>query len=280
MPSVFTPGYRNQIVLGSTLLPVLAGTRFSMPENMIIPQVFSGNNLYQYVYVPGLQYPTISLNTFVTKDWFTAVKLNAFFERVSDDVASAGALQYWDGYRGISVPICKVNTLSLGASLGDLVRCQIVLIGTGTVSELTSIPSSDYVDVNPTAFQHVAVGGDLSTAASAANALSSWDLVLSNNLDVCPDLNGTRNPTEVNSGQFTATLRIVQQAKATAVANGGDVVFTITPSGDGTPVGITAHNIVCMDREERTVQFPRQMRERNYVLLGNGAPNVMPITIA
>jgi len=280
MSSLFTPGLRNQIMLGSQVLPVLPGTTFSMPENMIIPQVFSGNNLFQYVYVPGLQYPTINLNTMIIKEWFTAVNLNAFFTRSGDDVAEvSGGLKYWDGAAGISVPGCKVGMLQIGASIGDLARCRMTLIGYSTVSALVAKPSSDYIGSNPAAFQHITASGGLSTTPGAVGAFSSFDLTLSNNLDVCPDLIGERYPAEVNSGQLTGTLRVVQQAKATLLTDEGAATFVITPPG-GSAVSLAVQRVVCIDKEERTLQFPRQMRERNFVLLGKTGPDDMIIDIS
>lgn len=280
MADLFTPGLRNQIMLDGNVLPVMQGSQFSMPENMTLPQVFSGNNLFQYQYVPGLQYPTITLHTQVMAGWFTAANLNKWFiTRISDDVASAGALQYWDGASGISIPNAKVNSISLGGSQGDMVRCTLVLIGYGTPSALVEKPSSDTIDTNPAKFADIAVTGGLSSTPGDAKALSSFDIAISNNLDVCPDLNGTEYPTDVNSGQLTGTLRVVQQAKATALATGGNVTFTITPPG-GSPVALAIANVVCLATRERSVQFPRQMRERNYVLLGNGGPDTCFVTIS
>jgi len=280
MSTGFTPGLRNQVVLGSAVLPVLQGSSFSMPKNLAIPQVFSGNNLFQFNSVEGLRYPVVNLNTLLTKEWFTAANLTKWFlTRTGDDVPTAGALQYWDGASGVSVPACKLNMLSIGGSYGDLMRVRMTILGYGTPSALTSKPSSSVIESTPASFFHVSASGGLSTTKDAANAFSSFDIVLSNNLDVEPELAATNYAQEINSGQLTGTMRLVMQAKRTPPADGTECSFTITPPG-GTPVTITVLNPESLDPEERAVQFPRQMRERNFVLKGDGGPDQPIVSFA
>jgi len=274
------PGFRNQIVLDNVVLPVLPGSTFSMPKNYTIPDVFSGNNLFQFVYVEGLQYPMISLNTMVMSNWFTAQKMALWFlTRNGDDVASAGTLQYWDGKRGIQAENCKINVMSIGATSGEpLLRCRLTLLGAGAITQLGAKPSAGTIAATPAAFHHVTLGGGLSTTPGDAKSVASWDLTFSNNLDVCPELNATPYPTEHNSGRLTGTMRLVKQAGANMLADGTACTFTISPPS-GTPVTITVHNPLCLDPEERTVQSPRQMREYNYALLGQ-SPTSAPFSVA
>lgn len=282
MPTNWSPGLRAQVALGGAPVAVLEGSSFSMPRNLSIPNVFTGNNLYQYVYVEGLQYPTVSLNTIITRDWFIANTINGWFTRVSDDVASAGTLAFWDGTSGWQASASKVGMLSIGGSMGQMMRCRLVIIGYGTLTAISAKPSATALSQNPTSFQHVGFSGGLASGAADAKSLAGFDLVLNNNLDMCPEFNGgTTMPAEFNSGQLTGTLRIVKQAAATRLADGASSVITVTPGGSGgTPVSFTIPNPVCLDPNERAVQFPRIMREYNYALLGNAAPDASIISIA
>ncbi len=275
--SNFIPGFRNQIILGSggsaKVLPVLPGSSFSMPKNYAIPELFSGNNLFQYVAVEGLQYPMISLNTMITKGWFSAALLNGWFiTRTNDDVADIGGLTYWDGKRGVAATGCKVNVMTIGATKGEtLMRCRVTIMGAGAISVITEQPdTTTLLKDTPAAFHHVTLSGGLNTTGGHANACAAWDLMLSNNLDMCPELNATPYPTEHNSGRFTATLRVVKQAGADVPVDGTSCAFAIAVPG-GSTVTLTAQNPLYLDPNERTVQSPRQMREFNAVLLGKDA---------
>ena len=287
MASNWTPGLRNQVLLDSIVLPVLPGSTFSMPRNLDVPQVFSGNNIFQFVYVEGLQYPVVDLQLLVHKSWWNWTRLNAWFTRTDDDVASAGTLQWWNGATGFSVSGCKVNVLSIGASIGQYVRCRVALVGTGTFKTLTSRPDTSTTITDPGArFQHVTLGGGLSPHQNEAHSAVSFDLTLSNNLDVCPELdseffqNGVLNKMpDQNSGQLTASMRLVMQAKATRPADGTDCTFAITAPGATVPVTFTVKNPVCLDPREMTIQFPRQLKEYNYVCLGD-TPDTVPVTIS
>jgi len=274
MSTNFTPGLRKIITLGGNVLPTLQGCNFSMPKNYEIPWVFSGESMFQFAYVEGLQFPTVRLNLAVTQDWFTVGNLQNWFVRSGapqDDVASAGILVYWDGAHGVSVPVSKVASLSLGASRGNAsMRCQLVLVGAGEPAVINTKPDVSVLQSNVAGFHHVALSGGLANAEGQAASIAAWDLVISNNPDVSPELNGTPYPAEHNAGPMTGTMRLVQQAHAAKPANGTECIFTVTPPA-GTPLGIHAKHPLCMDPEERTDQMVRQMREYNFTLLGESA---------
>jgi archaellin len=220
----------------------------------------------------------------LTKDWFTAANLTKWFlTRVNDDVGDAGAFAYWDGYRGISMQRSKVGMLSVGGSYGDLIRVRMTILGFGITSEedmiITSKPSAGTINDNPASFYNVVASGGLSTTKDDTKSFSSFDITFNNNLDVEPELSETQFAQEVNSGQLTGTMRLVFQAKRTPPSDGTSCGFTITPPG-GSPTTITVPNPVSIDDQERTIQFPRQMRERNYILMGNGGPNVPIVSFA
>lgn len=281
----FLFGLRNVIKLGTVTLPVLQGSMVSMPKNYNIPQVFSAQNLFQFEYVEGLQYPTFQINTQINSSWFTAAVLKGWFGlpysgRTNDDVPTAGAIVYFNGVDGLSASDCKVNTLRIGATNGEVCRCVLVVMGYGTIDEAVVVQPSGLTKVTatPASFQHVSATGGLSTTKNAAGAFGSFDLTLNNNLDVNPELNYSVNPTDFNAGQFTAALRLVMQARATRLANGTDATISITPPS-GSKVDFALLNALCQDPNERSVQFPRQMREYNYVLLGNDADSD-PLTIS
>lgn len=271
-----TPRLRGIVSIGGLVLPCLEGTTFSMPKNYAVPMVASGDNLFQYQIVEGLQYPTLSINTLVTKNNLTAALLNSWFNRSNDDVASMGALIYWDGARSISVTACKLNMFSIGGSQGELLRCRLVIIGYGAPTLGASKPSGSAFDTStPTTFKHVSASGGIIIGApnTEANAIASFDLMMSNNLDISPEMNNTFYPSTCNAGQFTATLRIVQQAAATRPpdfeppSTVHTCLFTITPPG-ASAVTFTVENPICTDPEERTQGGYRQMREYNYLCLG------------
>lgn len=285
--SNFLFGLRNVIKLGSVTLPILQGSMVSMPKNYNIPAVFSADNLFQFVYVEGLQYPTFQINTQINMSWFTADVLKGWFGlpysgRSQDDVATAGALVYFNGVDGISASDCKVNMLRIGGSAGDVLRCTLVILGYGTIDPAVVVEPIGLTKVTatPASFQHVTSTGKMSTTKNATGAFASFDLTLNNNLDVNPEMNGSVYPTDFNAGMFTAALRLVMQARATRPADGvsSPPVLTIAPPG-ASNVGITLANLLCLDPNERSVQFPRQMREYNFALLGADADSD-PVTIA
>jgi len=290
MSTNWSPGLRNQVSLGSIVLPVQPGSSLSMPRNLTIPQMFSGNNLFQFVHVEGLQFPVLDLQLFITAPWWLAAAMQLWFTRTDDDVQSAGALSFWNGVTKIATTASKVNLLVVGGSLGQILRCRLVIVGMGdiTIAATGTPPLATKLTGAPATFQHVALGSGLSSTPLDAKAVASFDLTLSNNLDVCPEINDalfvagvlTTLP-EQNSGQLTGSLRLVKQAKAAPLAEelSGNSTIAITPPG-GTVATITLMRPVCHDPREMSVQFPRQLKEYNYTLLGGATPGDPIMTIA
>jgi hypothetical protein len=228
-----------------------------------------------------VRFPVVILETCISKDWFNPATLNGWFGLPDrgDDVPSAGEWTYWDGARGGVAPNCKVHRLRIGASQGDECRCTIEAHGAGEIVHLGARPSAKMLAGEPALFRHISFGGSLSTVARNRATCGSFDLDLCNNLDPCPDLNGTKYPTEHNSVQLTAVMRLLLNAGALPVADNTPCMFTICPPG-GNAVVIAAKGPVCIDRNTTVLQASRQLREYNYLLRSGTGPQDPPVAFS
>lgn len=284
------PGYRASALIdkgaSSLVLPALPGSSASMPKNYNIPTLITGNNIYQFIAVEGLQFPVLNLNLAVLGGtgegaWFSATELNSWLTRTNDDVASIGALKIWDAYQGFSAATCKHADFSLGGSQGELVRCSARFWGAGAVTAIApgAAPNNKIISGSPASFQH---------AWFSSSGIVSWDLSWSNNLMPNPSLPTSESannvyPSEINAGMYTARLRLVMLPDATPPADGAAFTVSVKPPNAAAAVVFTCNNPLRLDPQERTFQMPRALREYNYVLLGKDASATTwtaPITIA
>lgn len=239
-------------------LPILKGATWSAPENFgdYDPNV---SNLFEQVFTQGLTYPILSLPLAVTKEWFTATNINTWFNLPRSannatvytnapyyDVAALSTIYLWNGVSGQiwAITGAKVNTLSLGYSLGAYVDARLEVWGilmapfSGTLPTLTPFTSAPARSQN--------------TSHTLAKNFTRMDLTLSNNLilnDECPSAtdrasapysSGTydyasaaERPLEINSTRFTSSMQFTLQSHDVTGLPGSSPSLV-----DGTPYDI------------------------------------------
>lgn len=251
-------------------MPILKGATWSAPENFesADPTV---SNLFEETFEGGLQYPVLSLPLAVTKEWFSAATINAWFNlpraAVSGggytnapyfDVAPLSTVYVWNGATGqvFAITGAKVNTLQAGYSQGAYVDARLEIWG------ILMAPFSPGSNVLPT---QTAFNSNAAKSQNCSHTLvknhTRFDITLSNNLilnDECPsDTDRQAAPWSAGTYDFASTFERPKEINATR--------FTCRASGTFQSHDVSSANFVNGTSFDLNMFAPQAVKTNNGV---------------
>lgn len=298
-----TQSYVSQVLIGTTVFPVLLGSAsLSHDRNIDTPPV--AGNYGQINYAELMRMPMVSAG-FALLDgdeaslMIASGNISQFIDRgaaPSNDVsefvgatASTG-IKFWDGKTGWKFPHCKGASFTISGSKNASVQFSANFMAYAAASEI----SSGVAEISSAPASAACFSGNPITYAncsffkngSSLAGVYSWDITFNNNMT--PDLSmetstgQSQYPVDVNAGLPTASLRVVFQADHTSAKFTAGDTFGVLISHGGTATRFTVNNFVPVTDTSRSIGTGRQMRpyQGNAMSKCSTGTFTGPITIA
>ena len=293
-----TQFYTSAIKIGSTIWPVYPGATLTCPKNWAVNPIVG--NYWAWNVGDGLQMPVLEVRMVVldtATSVLSATNLNNWLARSADvahDTTDLGNITLFDGRSTVTMSNCKMDGFTISTSKGEEINATFRFVGCGLTT--TYHQETQLSNYRPTWSQSNVLRFSAVRFLSPSND-APWGFGMNFSHGHTPNLNlnGTDFPSAQNAGMMAAGITMTVQAASDNAAGGPPITdstgviqfriggtFTRNGSSYTSQFSTTFTLNQCLNNtpNDRQINIPRNMRQYNYIALGNDAYTTPPLVVS